>query len=309
MVQSLRVGDQTWTRTEALSEYPGIGCSAAAPFWSQNSIKKWPALRCGAARVSGKRRHKRAAGERLRPCNGAFAHAFGPDYHLLGCSRSSMASTPSAASWRRTPAASACRRFPARCARERKPISSASTRPSPASASSCSSSSASAFLDGGDRLRDRRHPVRRRRLHRHERLGARQRAHRAGGDEIARRRPRHRLPLGRGDRPACGWPRASRRRRLFRRADRTFSAIRRRTARRSTRWSRSASALRSSRSSPGSAAASSPRAPTSAPTSSARSRPAFRRTIRAIRRPSPTMSAIMSAIAPAWPPTCSRPMW
>ena len=80
-----------------------------------------------------------------------------------------------------------------------------------------------------------------------------------------------------------------------------------RPRRRSTRWSRSASAPRSSRSSPVSAAASSPRAPTSAPTSSARSRPAFRRMIPATRRRSPTTSATTSAIAPAWPPTCSRP--
>ena len=43
-------------------------------------------------------------------------------------------------------------------------------------------------------------------------------------------------------------------------------------------------------------------------TSSARSRPAFPRTIRAIPRPSPTMSVTTSATAPAWPPTCSRPM-
>jgi K(+)-stimulated pyrophosphate-energized sodium pump len=33
------------------------------------------------------------------------------------------------------------------------------------------------------------------------------------------------------------------------------------------------------------------------------------RTIRATRPPSPTMSATMSATAPAWRPTCSRPMW
>ena len=41
----------------------------------------------------------------------------------------------------------------------------------------------------GDRLRDRRGAVGRRGLHRHERLGARQRAHRAGRDQLARRRP------------------------------------------------------------------------------------------------------------------------
>ena len=105
-------------------------------------------------------------------------------------------------------------------------------------------SRASAFLDGGDRLPDRRDPVRRRRLHRHERFGARQRPHRAGGDEIARRRPRHRLQGGRGDRPARRRPRAARRRRLFRDSDRPSRLRARRTARRSTRWSRSASAPR-----------------------------------------------------------------
>ena len=77
-----------------------------------------------------------------------------------------------------------------------------------------------AFVDGGDRVRDRRHPVRRRRLYRHERLGARQRAHRAGGDEIARRRSRHRLPLGRCDRSPCRRARASRRRWLLRHSHR-----------------------------------------------------------------------------------------
>jgi K(+)-stimulated pyrophosphate-energized sodium pump len=56
-----------------------------------------------------------------------------------------------------------------------------------------------------------------------------------------------------------------------------------------------------------SAAASSPRARTSAATSWARSRPAFPRTIRATPPPSPTTWATMSATAPAWRPTCSRP--
>ena len=37
-------------------------------------------------------------------------------------------------------------------------------------------------------------------------------------------------------------------------------------------------------------------------------KPAFRKTIRAIRRPSPIMSATMSATAPAWRPICSRLM-
>src|SRR3954453_7399637 len=56
-----------------------------------------------------------------------------------------------------------------------------------------------------------------------------------------------------------------------------------------------------------SAAAASPRAPTSAGISSARSRPASPRTIRAIRRRSPTTSATTSATAPAWRQACSRP--
>ena len=79
---------------------------------------------------------------------------------------------------------------------------------------------AAALLDGRRRLCHRRHPVRRSRLHRHERFGAGQRAHGAGGDQIARRRPRHRLPLGRGDRPSRRRPRAARRGGLFRRPDR-----------------------------------------------------------------------------------------
>src|SRR5436190_2149002 len=46
----------------------------------------------------------------------------------------------------------------------------------------------------------------------------------------------------------------------------------------------------------------------SGPISSARSRPGSPRTTRATRRSSPTMSATMSAIAPAWRRICSRPM-
>jgi K(+)-stimulated pyrophosphate-energized sodium pump len=57
-----------------------------------------------------------------------------------------------------------------------------------------------------------------------------------------------------------------------------------------------------------SAAASSPRVRTSAPTSSARSKPASPRMIPAIPPSSPITSATMSAIAPAWRPTCSKPM-
>ncbi len=63
-------------------------------------------------------------------------------------------------------------------------------------------------LAGRRRLCGRRHPVRRCRLHRHERLGARQCAHRAGRDRLARRRPRTRLPRRRHHR-AC-WSPASR---------------------------------------------------------------------------------------------------
>ncbi len=76
-----------------------------------------------------------------------------------------------------------------------------------------------ARLDSGLRLRHRRDPVGRGRLHRHERVGARQRPHRAGRDEVAGRRPRHRLPLGRGHRHAGRGPRAARRRRLLRLPD------------------------------------------------------------------------------------------
>ena len=76
-----------------------------------------------------------------------------------------------------------------------------------------------ALVDGRHRLRDRRDPVRLRGLHRHERLGAGERAHGPGGDEVARRRPRHRLPLGRSDRPSGRRTRAARRRRLFRLPD------------------------------------------------------------------------------------------
>jgi len=57
-----------------------------------------------------------------------------------------------------------------------------------------------------------------------------------------------------------------------------------------------------------SAAASSPRAPMSARTSWARWRPAFRKTTRAIPRPSRTTWATTSATAPAWRPICSRHM-
>ena len=55
-----------------------------------------------------------------------------------------------------------------------------------------------------------------RRLHRHERVGARQCAHRAGGDGVARRRPRARVQGRRDHRHAGRGPRAARRDALFR---------------------------------------------------------------------------------------------
>ncbi len=65
-----------------------------------------------------------------------------------------------------------------------------------------------ARLAGRDRLPDRRGAVGRRRLHRHERLGARQRAHRAGRDR-SRSPPASRSPSRRAPSPAC-WSPASR---------------------------------------------------------------------------------------------------
>ena len=71
-------------------------------------------------------------------------------------------------------------------------------------------------IEGGDRLRDRRGALGARRLHRHERLGARQRAHRRG------RQARHgagavgRLQGRRHHRHAGGRPGPARRRRLLR---------------------------------------------------------------------------------------------
>ena len=62
-----------------------------------------------------------------------------------------------------------------------------------------------AVLGRRDRLPDRRDPLGRRRLHRHERLGARQRAHGAGGDQVARRAAST-SPSRRARSPACWWP-------------------------------------------------------------------------------------------------------
>ena len=71
-------------------------------------------------------------------------------------------------------------------------------------------------LAGRRRLCGRRHPVRLGRLHRHERLGARQCAHRASRDQVARRRARNRVPRRRHHRHAGGRPGAARRDALFR---------------------------------------------------------------------------------------------
>ena len=75
-------------------------------------------------------------------------------------------------------------------------------------------------LAGRRRLCGRRHPVRRGRLHRHERVGARQCAHRASRDQVARRRARNRIPRRRHHRHAGGRPGAARRHALFRLPDR-----------------------------------------------------------------------------------------
>ena len=159
---------------------------------------------------------------------------------------------------------------------------------------------------GRVRLPDRRRAVRLDRLHRHERVGARQRARRRGG---ARRRlagAEGRLPRRR-DHRAC-WSSASalfgvagyygaahgdlqrqpqdgRRRahrpRLRRLADLGLRAARRRHLHQGGRRRRRPGRARSRRASP--------------------------RTTRATRRRSPTTSATTSATAPAWRPTCSRP--
>ena len=81
---------------------------------------------------------------------------------------------------------------------------------------------------------DRRDAVGRGRLHRHERLGARQRAHRRGG--APRHRPGHgrRLPRRRHHRHAGGRPGPARRRRLLRGAAAAWASP---ASRRCTRWS------------------------------------------------------------------------
>ena len=66
-----------------------------------------------------------------------------------------------------------------------------------------------------DRLRDRRDPVRPGRLHRHVRVGARQRAHRAGRHAGPQRRAQRQLQGRRHHRHARRRPRPARRRRLL----------------------------------------------------------------------------------------------
>ncbi len=96
-----------------------------------------------------------------------------------------------------------------------------------------------------DRLRHRRDPVRLGRLHRHERLGARQRAHRAGGQPEPCRRS-WRSPSAPAPSPAC-WSPASRcsASSVYYLVLTQFAGYRSRaTAWSSTRWWRSASAPR-----------------------------------------------------------------
>ena len=73
-----------------------------------------------------------------------------------------------------------------------------------------------ARLGHGDRLRDRRDPLGRRRLHRHERRRALERAHRGGREVGPAPRVQRRLPRRLGRRPARRRPRPARRRRLLR---------------------------------------------------------------------------------------------
>ena len=67
-----------------------------------------------------------------------------------------------------------------------------------------------------DRLRHRRHALRRGRVHRHERLGPRERPRRRGRPRRRRPGAQRRLPRRRGHRPAGGRPGASGRGRLLR---------------------------------------------------------------------------------------------
>ena len=159
----------------------------------------------------------------------------------------------------------------------------------------------------GARLSDRRDLLAAGRLHRHARGGHRQRPHGPGRDDRRAARPAHGLQRRRGHGPARGRPGSARASAAFISARTPTSAIRA-TRRRSTPSSAWRSAAASSRFSPVSAAASTPRRRTSARTSSARSSRTSTKTIPATRPPSPTTWATTWAIAPAWPPTCSRPM-
>ncbi len=76
-----------------------------------------------------------------------------------------------------------------------------------------------AGLGHGDRLCDRRDPVRPDRLHRHEHLGARERAHGRSGAQRYCVCARGRIPRWRDHRHAGRGPRAARRRGLLHRAD------------------------------------------------------------------------------------------
>ncbi len=95
---------------------------------------------------------------------------------------------------------------------------------------------------GRDRLPDRRARLGVRRLHRHERVRARQRPRGRGGPRRHRPGARRRVPRRRRHRHARRRPRAARRRRLLRRPDVDLRRRHRRTP--STRSSASASAAR-----------------------------------------------------------------
>ena len=82
-----------------------------------------------------------------------------------------------------------------------------------------------ARLGNGDRLPDRRRPLRGRRLHRHERRRALERPHRGGGPEGPRPGAERRVPRGLGHGHARRRSRPLRRRRLLRRADRLVQPL------------------------------------------------------------------------------------
>ena len=103
---------------------------------------------------------------------------------------------------------------------------------------------AASWSASGRRLSDRRSLVGARRIYRHERVGARQRAHSPGGDGLARQGSRHRLQGGRDNRHARCGPGAPRRLRLLRHPDWVPRQDRPATAKSSTHSFRSASAHR-----------------------------------------------------------------